>query len=129
MERNKKRCMRSTFKFYKTTGGQWFIDLPSWKGDPAELQMVEGADTMLDTISANGDACVIEMSDENMDGAEVLTLIHAREPNLGGGGDYLLEKYGGTMIQHKLWLCAVTEFVFGHLPQKIWFRGKGDAGC
>jgi hypothetical protein len=114
--------MKKNCKFYKTADNKWFIDLPEWKGDAGELQMVEGADQLLDIVSANGKECTIEMADENMEAAEVLTLLHIREANLGGGGDYFLEIYKGDFIRHKLWLCGVTEFVFGHLPQKIWFR-------
>lgn len=113
--------MRRTFKFYKNELKEWYIDLPEWKGDIGDLQMVEGADTMLDIISVNGNECVIEMSDNEIANAELLTLIHARDPQLSSGGDYLLETYMGKTIHHKLWLCGVTEFVFGHLPKKIWF--------
>jgi hypothetical protein len=118
--------MRRTFRFYRTETNEWYIDLPEWKGDVAELQMVEGADTMLDTISGNSKACCIDMSDELMEGAEVLSLIRARDPQLSSGGDYMLERYEGQIIHHPLWLCGVTEFVFGHLPQKIWFK-KDDS--
>jgi len=23
---------------------------------------------------------------------------------------------------HKLWLCGVTEFVFGFMPEEVWYR-------
>ena len=113
--------MQRTFSFYKDNNGEWYVDLPEWKGDKADLQMVEGADTLLDLISRNREKCSLYMSDEIFDKAEFLTLIHIREKNLGGGGDYFLESYNGNSVQLKLWLCAVTEFVFQGLPQKIWF--------
>ncbi|MBC6112290.1 hypothetical protein H7U22_17845 [Pedobacter sp. CCM 8938] len=62
------------------------------------------------------------MADERLDEAEMLTLTYVREENLGGGGDYLLETYKGDLKNHKLWLCGVTEFVFKHLPERIYFR-------
>jgi len=24
--------------------------------------------------------------------------------------------------QHKLWLCGVTEFVFGYMPEEVWYK-------
>ncbi len=114
--------MQRTFSFYKTSDHEWFVTLPEWKGDKAELQMVEGADAMLDMIANNGTDCNLELNDEEFIDADLLTLTHARKQNRGGGGDYLLEIYNGNTVNQKLWLCAVTEFVFGNLPQKIWFR-------
>ncbi len=42
------------FRFYKDELNRWYVDLPEWEGDQAELEMVCGADTMLD-ILAQGD--------------------------------------------------------------------------
>ena len=40
-----------TLKFKKEESGNWYIVLPEWKGTKAELKMVSGADTLLDTLS------------------------------------------------------------------------------
>jgi len=114
--------MQKIFRFYKNSSNEWYIDLPEWKGDASELQMVEGADKMLDMVSGSRKGCELQFADEKFEGAQLLTLIHVREPNLGGGGDYLLETYNDQPIGQKIWLCAVTEFVFKSLPQKIWFK-------
>ena len=114
--------MQRIFSFYNNEQHEWYVDLPEWKGDRAELQMVEGADAMLDLISGNGKKCELKMSDEELDKADILTLTHIRDENFGGGGDYLLEVYNGNTINQKIWLCAVTEFVFKNLPEKIWFK-------
>ncbi|MFC1223890.1 DUF6717 family protein [Pedobacter sp. BG31] len=37
-------------------------------------------------------------------------------------GDYLLEQFRGEFKNHKIWLCRVTEFVFKHLPERIYFK-------
>lgn len=39
-----------------------------------------------------------------------------------GGGYYLMERFEGKEVGQRMWLCAVTNFVFGHLPQRIWVR-------
>lgn len=90
--------------------------------DPADLQMVEGADKWLDMISENQMELKIAMSDAPFTNAEVLTLLRIREENLGGGGIYYLETYQSKKIDLKLWLCEVTSFVFDCIPQKIFFK-------
>lgn len=114
--------MERVIRFYKNAKGEWYADLPEWGGNLEDLQMVEGADTLLNWISRSGDECNLLMADEQLDKAEILTLIYVREENLGGGGDYLLETYKGDLKNHRLWFCRVTEFVFKQLPQKIYFR-------
>lgn len=116
--------MQRVFRFYKTAAKEWYADIPEWKGDTTELQMVEGADILLDIVSGNAGECFLEMSDAAFSQAEVLTLLHVREQNLGGGGDYLLETFKTKPYHQKIWLCSVTSFVFNCLPQKIWFKVK-----
>jgi len=114
--------LKRTFKFHKNDKGEWWLTLPEWKGDPENLQMIEGADQWLDLISNHTDKVEIEMSDEPFTNAETLTLLRIREENLGGGGIYYLETYRGEKQDLKLWLCEVTSFVFDYIPQKLFFK-------
>ncbi|WP_421941244.1 DUF6717 family protein [Pedobacter sp.] len=114
--------MERTIRFYKNAKHEWYADIPEWNGDLSDLQMIEGADQLLDWIAASADECNVYMADTHFKNAELLTLVYAREENLGGGGDYLLETFNGTIKNHKLWLCGVTEFVFNQLPQSIYFK-------
>jgi len=116
--------MTRSIRFYKNTKGEWYADIPEWGGDEADLQMVEGADILLDWVSKNGEKCELLMADEHLEDADVLELVYAREENLGGGGDYLLEYYQGEIKKHKLWLCHVTAFVFKSIPEKIYFKKR-----
>ncbi|MDN3587849.1 hypothetical protein QWY86_14295 [Pedobacter aquatilis] len=116
--------MERAIRFYKNAKGEWYADIPEWAGDPADLQMVEGADELLDWISKSSNGCKIIWADSHMADAERLVLVYAREENLGGGGDYLLEHFKGNLVNHKLWLCYVTEFVFKALPETIYFKSE-----
>ena len=115
--------MERAIRFYKNAKGEWYADMPEWGGNPADLQMVEGADELLNWMATSNDECKIIWADKHMPNAEQLKLVYAREENLGGGGDYLLEHFNGSHIKHKLWLCYVTEFVFKSLPEIIYFKG------
>lgn len=114
--------MERTIRFYKNAKHEWYADIPEWGGTIEDLQMVEGADELLNWIAAAENECKLLMADEQIQNAEILDLIYAREENLGGGGDYLLEQFRGEFKNHKIWLCHVTEFVFKQLPEKIYFK-------
>lgn len=114
--------MERIIRFYKNAKHEWYADIPEWGGAIADLQMVEGADDLLNWIAAAESECKLLMADERIENAETLTLVYVREENLGGGGDYLLENFRDQLINHKLWLCNVTEFVFKQLPERIYFR-------
>jgi hypothetical protein len=106
--------MKITKKFYKDEDG-WFIDLPEWPGEKAELAMVLGADTLLDVI-ADGDSSVdIEFSDENFPGSIILDKL--RDDYLMGGAHYLY-----SWMHLELWLCDVTKFIFGLMPKQIFLK-------
>lgn len=111
--------MKQTFRFYKTPANRWYVDLPEWEGEIAELEMVMGADTMLAMISESADECHLAVSDEPFDGADNIKLIEDLRHSIGGG-NYLLETYKGESINQEMWLCAVTEFVFQYLPEHIY---------
>jgi len=114
--------MERKIRFYKNTEHEWYADIPEWGGAIADLQMVEGADELLNWIAAQDNECTLLMADGHIENAEILDLVYVREENLGGGGDYLLESFRGEFKNHKLWLCGVTEFVFKQLPERIYFK-------
>jgi|APAra7269096979_1048534.scaffolds.fasta_scaffold00079_58 hypothetical protein len=111
--------MRNTFRFYKTPENRWYIDIPEWQDDIAALEMVLGADTMLDKVSDYTSECFIEMSDEPFEGADPIRLIENLQQSIGGG-NYLMEHYRGTPVNQEMWLCEVTEYVFKGLPEIIY---------
>lgn len=113
---------KRALEFKKNKKGEWFVVLPEWKGNPDDLQMVEGADKWLDLLSNKETVIKLLLADEAFNNAEILTLLHVREANLGGGGDYYLETYQGEKVGLKFWLCEVTRFVFDALPQRIYFE-------
>ncbi len=113
----------NSYKFNKT-GYEWYIDLPEYiekGGSIGDLQMVEGADKMLDMMAGEEKSVTLLISDNQFDGAELLILIEKCDPYIGGGY-YLLKNYDGKEINRKMWLCQVTEFVFGNLPEQIFLK-------
>lgn len=110
------------YRFYKVTkpeseyNGRWFIDYPEWDGDPDDLEMVSGADTMLEYLSDKEDFVYLTISDKDFDSDFTLQFLY--ECAHGGMYDYRDGKEDGFEI----WLCKVTYFVFGYLPETIYCK-------
>ena len=51
------------------------------------------------------------------DGHQLLDCTHLHP---AGDGAYYTADMNGR--DHKLWLCGVTEFVFGYMPEEVWYK-------
>jgi hypothetical protein len=112
------------YDFYKTSGGEWFVDIPEWEGDIAELQMVMGADQFLDILSEGDERFAVTLSTEKFTGSDCLFKIREGDlegPEFGTGAWYILPSYKGISFDHNMWLCDVTKWVFGNFPEEIYF--------
>ena len=105
-----------TMCFYKEDL-MWYADVNGWPGPKAMLLMVDGADTFLDYLSNNGDEITLDLSLDPRRDYQVLNYTH---PHPANDGAYYTAEMNGS--DHKLWLCGVTEFVFGHMPEELWFQ-------
>jgi hypothetical protein len=106
--------MIRTFKFYKEDN-KWYVDLPEWRGDKSDLEMVLGADLLLEIISGDYDDCSVTFGDEPFDGCHTLT--HDLTQDIPGY--YNNDAWHGPST---IWLCPVTIFVFGEYPDKIYYK-------
>ena len=99
--------------FYKELDGKWYIDLPDWEGSKEDLEMVFGADDILDHLSNGKNNIKIKISEDYFDNSNKIEFIRlATEVNDGAFYDA-----NGTEI----WLCDVTKFVFGYFPKVVYF--------
>ena len=132
--------MTVTKKFYREDG-RWYIDLPEFielgLGNKNNLLMVDGADTLLDILAGN-------KPNKSADGTEV-NVIFGNEPFDGhthtlnkkvmGKNQSLLDYLGHAPVDygayydvkeldgHQVWLCPVTEYVFGGgYPETIYLK-------
>jgi hypothetical protein len=122
-----------TIGFYKENG-IWYADLPDFLeaglGTRANLMMVDGADTFLDKISAAGSQTTLKVSSGHFPDAQ----FQLRKMKMGMnryllglighapveyGAYYEVDQADGPLTGHVLWLCPVTEYVFGNYPDII----------
>lgn len=105
-----------SFLFQKDIDSRWFAVIPEWEGERDELEMVMGADTMLDIIAQGQDEVRLTLSTEPFEGYDyILTL----KEEIYEGGTYDLK---GRYVSFDIWLCHVTKFVFGEMPQVMYVK-------
>jgi hypothetical protein len=105
-------------KFYKESDNRWYVDLPEWTGNKAELEMVAGADSMLEYMAEGESQVWLMLSEEYFENADKLEFLRLAT-EIGNGAFYKLNNYRGVEIGLEMWLCDVTKFVFGNFPNDI----------
>lgn len=113
--------MEKRYRFYKELDNKWYVYLPEWTGEKEDLEMVMGADTMLDIIGQYEDTVYLTLSTEPFDGYNYLLTF---KELIYEGCTYNLTSVNFN-IEFEVWLCAVTKFVFGDFPEKIYIRNNG----
>jgi hypothetical protein len=108
-------------RFYKEKDGKWYVDLPEWTGSKSELQMVGGADTMLDIIAEDDNEVYLQLSTEKSEGFDILQFMHLAT-DYENGAFYHMPEYNGFKFDLKIWLCDVTLFVFKEFPKSIYIK-------
>ena len=123
---------------FKKENGIWFADLPAFLdaglGTKANLMMVDGADTFLDYLSNNQNHATLKISTSFFEGSDAVLnkiriglnqglLDQIGHAKVDYGAYYHVEKFKGIAINHQLWLCPVTEYVFeGTYPESIFIK-------
>lgn len=113
----------NSYTFIKKDGN-WQLQFSNHtykEGSDTYILLAEGADTMLNLLSAGENEVSVLMEKEPFENADVLELQQTCEPFLTGGY-YLLHEYNGKVIDHSMWLSDVPKVVFGTLPEKIYFK-------
>ena len=105
------------FKFNKYKD-RWYIDLPDWEGSQDDLEMVSGADTLLDIIAQGDNEVYISWSEELIEGY-TYKLIFLREEDFTGA-TYIVE--GDYITSFEAWLCNVLPWVFGYFPKTMYIK-------
>lgn len=105
---------------FNRISGKWYVDLPEWKGSFEDLEMVNGADDLLESLALK------------LHKGSITFDVWLSKPDTPCG---TLKKIGQTLegatyqvsncmfYKGTAWLCNVTRFVFGGFhPDQIFFR-------
>ena len=105
-------------RFYKSQEEYWYVDMPEWEGSIDALEMVRGADDMLDELSNHtGGDVHLRIATSAFDDCE--RLIKIQDDVVGGGAYY---GYASTYEPKIIWLCSVSDWYFGYHPENIYFK-------
>lgn len=110
-----------TISFTRENNGRWYVDLPNWKGSHGSLEMVAGADDMLELIG-NGEPHVklqVIKHDKDIDNLKVDMHAVRLTHSMAGGATYRVFNNEGI---DEMWLCPVTLFVLGEYPKHLYIR-------
>ena len=117
--------------------GLWYAYLPEFLeqgfGTKNNLLMVDGADSFLDLLSGGGDRVTLDISLEEFNGyqAKMNKVVMGKNQELLDsvghepveyGAYYEVRELDGSSFLLRLWLCPVTEYVFGDYPKGMWVR-------
>jgi len=106
-------------RFYKEKSKDWYVDIPQWTGRKSALQMIAGADKLLDIIAKGRTEVFLQFSEDEIDDSGKLFLIKKSWFN---GADYKIDTYLNEELNLKVWLCNVTKFVMNYFPEEIYFK-------
>lgn len=109
---------KNKYRFYKE-GKRWYVDLPDWPGDKSNLEMVAGADEMLDLFADGEKEVTLLISEEVYDGADSLVM-KEMAVDIGEGAYYIMQTFNGKEIGLEMWICGVCEWVFGKFPPVLY---------
>lgn len=97
--------------------GRWYVDMPYWGFKKSQLEMVSGANTMLDKM-ADGESevnLVIEIpKDKNQQFDNWIRCDKVEQLGLRYGATYK------TNQSDEFWICPVTLFVLGRYPEVMY---------
>ena len=106
------------FDFERWEDGRWFVILPEWYGDQEDLEMVEGADKMLDALTTDGMYSSLDISMDDPEEEDYFTLdIEAHDEDGAFYNVIGCDKFEGT-----IWFCNVMHFVFGDHPDRLFCK-------
>ena len=113
-------------KFNHESDGKWYVDFPNWPLSHDNLEMVAGADDLLDILNNGTNHVSLEVYTNRPKEYDIeLKKVHSA---LTKGAFYTVEtslkgwENPNSIRRKQLWLCPVTLTVLGQYPQQIFFK-------
>lgn len=107
--------MKSVGLQFNKLSNRWYAQLDNWDGDFEELEMVLGADDMLDRLSNGNDYVKCNIFADYVPGNYNVHLTKYDEDD--SGAYYTQNVYPEI---ESVFICNVTKFVLGYFPNDIY---------
>ena len=108
--------------FERFEDGKWYVVFPEYDGPQEDLEMVDGADKMLDALTEDGMYVSLEVNLEEPSSDDFFTL--EQEAHDEDGSFYNVrdcDEFSGTV-----WLCNVVHEFFGNHPERIYCSKRNN---
>lgn len=112
--------------FTKESNGRWYVDFPNWPLSHDNLEMVAGADDLLDILNNGTNHVSLQVYTKRPKDYDIeLKKVHSA---LTKGAFYTVEtplngwEKSNSVRRKQLWLCPVTLTVLGQYPQQIYLN-------
>ena len=112
--------------FIKESDRRWYVDFPNWPLSHDNLEMVAGADDLLDILNNGTNYVSLQVYTKRPKEYDIeLKKVHSA---LTKGAFYTVEtslkewENPNSIRRKQLWLCPVTLTVLGQYPQQIFFK-------
>lgn len=106
----------------------WYVDLPEFLargGDKEDLRLRAGTNRLLKMLAGKSRRITLAIDTEPFEGAGVLDLVtHCEAPR--GGAIYRRDTGNAGVL---IWICDIALFVFGDMPERIYFKKDGAASA
>lgn len=101
--------------FERFDDGSWYVIFPEYEGDQDDLEMVNGADKMLDALTE--DNLYVSLNVSTVDEFMFPFILELQSHDAYGAYYNVIDcpEYNGT-----IWLCNVTHDFFGEHPEKLY---------
>jgi hypothetical protein len=106
-------------KFIKLSD-RWFLDIP-WIGDVNDLQMINGADTILEKLNIENKNVVELLITENKPPYPIMAVLTFKSAD-SSGVTYTINAVNTQLYdldKKTAWLCNVTKNLFDTFPKEI----------
>ncbi|MCH5345774.1 MAG: hypothetical protein J1E63_01615 [Muribaculaceae bacterium] len=102
--------------FERFDDGRWYVVFPEYDGPQEDLEMVEGADKMLDALITDGMLVTIDVNLEQPAFQECFILDLKSHDDFGA----YYSVNDCQQFTDDVWLCNVVHEFFGEHPERIY---------
>jgi hypothetical protein len=98
---------------------KWYLCYPEYRGPIADLEIVEGAELLLNELSDNLSLLKFQISTTTFEGASMI-FKKLNETSDEKGANYQL--YYNDFPTHQVWFCGVLEHLMGRFPDALYAK-------
>lgn len=98
--------------------GNWFVHIPDFPDEVAELAMVDNAHTFLEYLDSFTNTGIVTVGVSTTPNIYFCRLSLIESDDLGATYE-IISKFDKIPV-NTIWLCNVTKYIFDEFPKELW---------